>query len=70
MAKTKTIVRATDAQAQALANLADAQEQQVVAEHAGVNNLAVFGAMLANTNMALGQIMQTAANQIQPPQQG
>ena len=70
MAKTTKIVRATDAQAQALANLADAQEQQVVAEHAGVNNLAVFGAMLANTNMALGQIMQTAANQIQPPQQG
>ncbi|HUT88047.1 MAG TPA: hypothetical protein VMY37_01000 [Thermoguttaceae bacterium] len=65
MAKTtKSIVKATDAQAAALANLADAQAGQVVAEHASMNNLAVFGAMLAGTNAALGQIMQTAASQI------
>ena len=68
MAKIKTdIVLATDAQAQALANLADAQAQQVVAGHAGMNGLAAFGAMMAQADAVLSHIVQTAASQLQPP---
>ena len=65
MAKTKTsIAKATDAQAAALANLADAQAGQIVAEHAGMNGLAAFGAMMANADAALRYIVTTAASQI------
>ena len=70
MAKTRNIVKATDAQASALANLADAQEQRAVAEHTGMDGLAAFGAMLANADAALRHIVTTAASQVQPPQQG
>ena len=64
MAKTTKLVRATDAQVQALANLAEAQGQQVVAEHDGMHGLAAFGAMMANADAALRHIVTTAASQI------
>jgi len=70
MAKTttKSIVLATDAQANALAALADAQTQQVVAEHASLNNVAVMRGMIANLDAMAGIIIKTAADQIQTPQ--
>jgi hypothetical protein len=70
MAKTttKSIVLATDAQANALAALADAQAQQVVAEHAGLNNVAVMNGMFATMEAMAGIIIQTAAGQIQTTQ--
>ena len=65
MSNSKKIVRATDAQAAALANLADAQGKQLKAEHGGMNGLAAFGAMMANANEALSHIVTTAAGQIE-----
>jgi len=65
MAKTtKSIVKATDAQAAALANLADAQAGQLVAEHAGLNNVAVMRGMMNSLDAVAGFIIQTAASQI------